>query len=103
MTRPYLPVHAINVFVPLVDLRAANGPTEFVPESHRFYDVRLCVLLIFIRTCVSCLYPRALSILSCLRLIETEVAQVDRLPVILEANAGDCILFDYRLKVWLCM
>lgn len=57
----HLPVHALNVFVPLVDLRVANGPTEFIPDSHRNYDV-------------------------------------DRHPVQFELNAGQCLLFDYRVK-----
>jgi hypothetical protein len=35
----YAPVHALNVFVPLVDLSEDRGPTEFVPGSHRDYDV----------------------------------------------------------------
>ena len=29
------PVHAINVFVPLVDLTMDKGPTEFIPGSRR--------------------------------------------------------------------
>ena len=33
------PVHAINVFVPLVDLTTDKGPTEFVPGSHRDFDI----------------------------------------------------------------
>jgi ectoine hydroxylase-related dioxygenase (phytanoyl-CoA dioxygenase family) len=49
------------VFVPLSDLRLANGPTEFIPESHRFYDI-------------------------------------DRKPVQFELNAGQVLLFDYRVK-----
>ena len=57
----YLPCHALNVFVPLSDLRLANGPTEFIPESHRFYNV-------------------------------------DRKPVQFELNAGQVLLFDYRVK-----
>jgi len=31
----HLPPHCINVFYPLVNLSAENGPTEFVPGSHR--------------------------------------------------------------------
>lgn len=30
----HLPPHAINIFVPLVDLTARNGPTEFIPTTH---------------------------------------------------------------------
>jgi hypothetical protein len=45
-----------------VDLRAASGPTEFIPESHRNFDV-------------------------------------DRTPVLFELQAGQCLLFDYRVKV----
>ena len=26
--------HAVNIFIPLVDLTRANGPTEFIPASH---------------------------------------------------------------------
>lgn len=29
-----LPCHCLNVFIPLVDVTAANGPTSFRPESH---------------------------------------------------------------------
>ena len=31
---PTLPAHALNVFLPLVDLTAQNGPTQFAPGSH---------------------------------------------------------------------
>ncbi|CAJ1968908.1 unnamed protein product [Cylindrotheca closterium] len=31
----HLPPHCINVFYPLVNLTSDNGPTEFVPGSHR--------------------------------------------------------------------
>eukprot|EP00793_Prasinoderma_coloniale_P001387 PRCOL_00005162-RA len=30
-----LPPYAINVFMPLVDVDGTNGPTEFIPRSHR--------------------------------------------------------------------
>ena len=30
--------HALNVFVPLVALTPANGPTEFVPTTHLHWD-----------------------------------------------------------------
>ena len=33
------PVHAINVFVPLVDLTMDKGPTEFIPGSHVDFDI----------------------------------------------------------------
>jgi len=33
-TQTQRPCHAINVFVPLVDLQSRNGPTEFVLGSH---------------------------------------------------------------------
>eukprot|EP00658_Telonema_sp_P-2_P051444 TRINITY_DN39508_c0_g1_i1.p1 TRINITY_DN39508_c0_g1~~TRINITY_DN39508_c0_g1_i1.p1 ORF type:complete len:656 (+),score=131.13 TRINITY_DN39508_c0_g1_i1:106-1968(+) len=29
-----LPVHCLNVFIPLVPLTSSNGPTEFIPGSH---------------------------------------------------------------------
>jgi len=35
------PVHAVNVFVPLVNLTAANGPTEYVPGSHLDFDAKV--------------------------------------------------------------
>ncbi len=31
---PALPAHCLNVMVPMVDLRADNGPTEYCPGSH---------------------------------------------------------------------
>lgn len=31
---PHLPAHALTVFVPLVDMTAELGPTEFYPGSH---------------------------------------------------------------------
>ena len=34
------PPHSLNVFVPLVDLTSANGPTEFVPTSQTDYDIK---------------------------------------------------------------
>ena len=30
----HLPAYAVNVFVPLVDMDASLGPTEFVPTTH---------------------------------------------------------------------
>eukprot|EP00965_Chrysotila_dentata_P041208 1367612-Pleurochrysis_carterae.AAC.2 len=34
------PLHAVNVFVPLVDLCASLGPTEFVPGSHVDFEAK---------------------------------------------------------------
>ena len=34
------PLHALNVFVPLVDLTPSNGPTDYVPTSHMDYDAK---------------------------------------------------------------
>jgi len=31
----HLPSHGVVVFVPLTDVRAVNGPTEFLTKSHR--------------------------------------------------------------------
>ena len=56
-----LPPYCLNVFVPLIDVPAAVGPTEFVPTSHMHWGTA-----------------------------ET--------PVVLTANAGQCIIFDHRLK-----
>ena len=33
-------MHAVNVFVPLVDMSSNNGPTEFVPGSHLDYELK---------------------------------------------------------------
>lgn len=55
-----LPPHALNVFVPLVDVSADNGATEFAPGSHLDWN--------------------------------------DPRKVVLEATAGDAIVFDWRLK-----
>ncbi|KNC52953.1 uncharacterized protein AMSG_09122 [Thecamonas trahens ATCC 50062] len=40
-TKRHRPVHCLNVFIPLVDLTMARGPTEFIPTSHRlgYYEV----------------------------------------------------------------
>lgn len=35
----HLPPYAVNVFYPLVDLAAENGPTEFAPGSHMWGEV----------------------------------------------------------------
>ena len=66
-----LPAHAINIFVPLVDLTEENGPTEFAIGSHKLgheYNEEE----------------------------EEEVDGTSRVTSIL-AKAGDAILFDYRL------
>ncbi|KAJ8605172.1 hypothetical protein CTAYLR_000372 [Chrysophaeum taylorii] len=56
----HLPPHALNVFVPLVDVDANNGATEFAPGSHLDWAT-------------------------------------DR-KLVLDAKAGDAIIFDWRLK-----
>ena len=56
-----LPAHALNVFVPLVDVSLANGATEFVPRTHLDW-------------------------------------RADQRPVVVEATAGDALVFDWRLK-----
>lgn len=38
------PPHAVNVFVPLIDLHAGSGPTEYVPGSHRDFDRKAAVV-----------------------------------------------------------
>ncbi len=57
----HLPPHCVNVFIPLVDLNAANGPTEFIPTSQLDWGTKS---------------P----------------------PLILHAKAGECIIFDHRIK-----
>jgi len=61
LSEHYLPPHAVNVFVPLVDLTKNNGPTQFVPGSQREFETKNSSIVIL-------------------------------------ASAGECILFDYRLK-----
>ena len=56
-----LRAHALNVFVPLVDISLKNGATEFVPRTH--YDWR-----------------------------------ADGRPTVVDAAAGDAVVFDWRLK-----
>jgi len=34
----HLPAYAVNVFVPLVDMDASLGPTEFVPTTHLLFN-----------------------------------------------------------------
>eukprot|EP00232_Nephroselmis_pyriformis_P022405 CAMPEP_0182871392 /NCGR_PEP_ID=MMETSP0034_2-20130328/11098_1 /TAXON_ID=156128 /ORGANISM="Nephroselmis pyriformis, Strain CCMP717" /LENGTH=345 /DNA_ID=CAMNT_0025003943 /DNA_START=366 /DNA_END=1400 /DNA_ORIENTATION=- len=55
--------HALNVFIPLVDLGSDNGPTEFVPASHLLGEYNC-----------------------------------DATSLILRMKAGECVIFDYRLK-----
>jgi len=57
----YLPPHCVNVFIPLVDLIAENGPTEFVPTT------------------------------------QLDWGSTTR-PLILTGKAGQCIIFDHRIK-----
>lgn len=40
-----LPCHVLNVFIPLVDVTASNGPTEFRPGSH-YYTRDLAKLML---------------------------------------------------------
>lgn len=30
-----IPIHAVNIFIPLVDITEELGPTEFIPGSHK--------------------------------------------------------------------
>ncbi|EKX38662.1 hypothetical protein GUITHDRAFT_89299 [Guillardia theta CCMP2712] len=34
----HLPPYAVNIFVPLVDMNSALGPTEFVPTTHLLFN-----------------------------------------------------------------
>jgi len=34
------PLHAVNVFVPLIDLHSGSGPTEYVPGSHFDFELK---------------------------------------------------------------
>jgi len=34
----FVTAHCLNVFVPLVELKKNNGPTQFIPTSHRNWD-----------------------------------------------------------------
>lgn len=72
-----LPAHAINVFVPLVELARNNGATEFHPGSHRLG-------------------------MDCADTWRQDASLPQRLgcrgdPVVPELHAGSALLFDYRL------
>ena len=49
--RRHLPPHAVNVFVPLVDVTLSHGPTEFVPGSHCDWHVPCKFLILLIVCC----------------------------------------------------
>ena len=67
----HLPAHCVTVFVPLVDLRAALGPTEYFPATHK-------------RDGDAAYYAAA----NAGRVTGVSFA---------DAKAGDAILFDYRV------
>lgn len=65
---PQLPAHALTVFIPLCDIHASNGPTEFCLGSH----VRGCEY-------------------------DAEAETGQQTTRALHAKAGDAIVFDYRV------
>ena len=74
---PQLPVHCLNVFVPLVDLSRHNGGTELCPGSHR----------------LTCHLPR---------IFQQDPDLLSRIdyrgePIVPLLKAGTVLLFDYRL------
>jgi hypothetical protein len=73
----HLPPHCLNVFVPLVDVGAENGPTEFCPGSHRLSGG------------LAELYQQDTGLLE--RIGFSGPTAIPRLPV------GSVLLFDYRL------
>ena len=73
----HLPVHSLNVFVPLVDITEENGGTEFCLGSHRLTGASD-------------------------RIVWQDAAHRDRIgsqgePVAFTCRAGSVILFDYRI------
>ena len=73
----HLPVHSLNVFVPLVDITEENGGTEFCLGSHRLTGASD-------------------------RIVWQDDAHRDRIgskgePVAFTCRAGSVILFDYRI------
>jgi ectoine hydroxylase-related dioxygenase (phytanoyl-CoA dioxygenase family) len=67
----HLEAHALNVFIPLVPLTEDLGPTEFTPSSHYLSNTKL---------------SRA-----------TMDAMCKCKKVKITCNAGDAIIFDYRV------
>lgn len=61
----HLTPYAVNVFVPLVDMDASLGPTEFVPTTHLLFNY-------------------------------DPMQRIE--PVTFCTKAGQCLLFDYRVK-----
>lgn len=51
-----VPPHALNVFIPLVDLSPAIGPTRFLPASHHLARLRPCAPRprLLARACATC-------------------------------------------------
>lgn len=74
----HLPVHCLNVFLPLVDVTFSNGPTEFAPGSHRLT-----------RLAGANAHTQDQDLLAA---IGYESATVT--PTL---NRGDVVLFDYRI------
>jgi predicted nucleic acid-binding Zn-ribbon protein len=66
----HLPVHCLNIFIPLVNVPDERGPTEFSPKSH--YLTR---------------QPSPMK-------ISTDMMQKPLAP---ELKVGDILIFDYRL------
>jgi len=67
--KTHLPCHALNVFVPLVDVNRANGGTEMVPTTHILGQSGF-----------------------------DGEAGGDIKPIVILPKAGQAIIFDYRLK-----
>jgi len=73
----YLPVHSLNVFVPLVDITEDNGGTEFFLGSHRLTGA-----------CENIVWQDA---------NHRENIGCTGKPVAFTCRAGSAILFDYRI------
>lgn len=74
---PTLPAHCLNVFLPLVDVNADNGGTEFCPGSH------------FLTAGVPEIYEQSPKHVD-------EIGWRGR-PLPLAVPAGSAVIFDYRL------
>ena len=84
-----LPAHCLTVFVPLVTLTSENGPTTFLPGTHRTADT----------TAAEFASARA-SAASTGQICEDAALISSRIgvsPVSMDVAAGDAIIFDYRV------